>query len=88
MRRYVSHNLVHFNSDDIKRFADVFPASGLRLLLWIKFEFDHEGSLVDLVTHGYSSADIDTAGMSALAQDAHEYLYKGTKPYWSKSYVR
>ncbi len=73
-KRATASKRVTVSKSDISRFADMWPASGLRGKGPITFEFDHHGNLVDMEPHPeeLESQGADPAALSALADDARD----------------
>ena len=67
MRAY-ANNSVTVSKREVEKFAARWPCFGAVRAMW--FAFDRQGDLVDLGNH----EGMDEAGVSALADDAKEYL--------------
>jgi len=77
--RAMSSNRVAVSEHDIQRFCNRWPASGLRGLKGVTFEFDRKGDLVDIHYANGNSERWDGPALSALSQDAQAYLNAKTK---------
>lgn len=65
---------VTVSEDDIDRFNDQWPASELRGLHGVTFQFDkRNGDLVDIWYKNGDSERWDGSALSALSQDAQKY---------------
>jgi hypothetical protein len=72
LRAYSNGNVVAVDEGSLREFADQWPASGLRGLRGVTFEYDTNG-LVDVRYRNGSSEDWDGPALAALSHDAEEY---------------
>lgn len=64
---------VHLSVQDIANFCRNWPASNLRGLSGVNFEFARNGDLVDIEYRNGSSEDWDGPALVALSQDAQQH---------------
>jgi hypothetical protein len=73
MRAFDNGRVVAVSEQDILDFCRKWPASGLRGLRGVRFEFDRNGDLVDVTYKNGTSDKWDGPALVALSQDAQAY---------------
>lgn len=80
MRAYQDVRNVAVSENDIRTFCAQWPASGLRDLKGVTFQFAKNGDLVDIWYKNGNSDRWDGSALTALSHDAQAYLKASKSP--------